>query len=176
MPKHSAFRWLYYSPPLWARPLLSRAGHLRQPCSRYRMRRTVRVPRRHSRTQFARAPMLTGRTCGGTRGEVFLREQNVSLTSCSLTSPGRRTQRGSVMSSHEQVLSNLPSLLKTSAAVLNRIMCFVKGFAAWMRSCADYWAAAAIYDSLNKLSDAELRKRGMSRATLVHDVFRSCDC
>ena len=80
------------------------------------------------------------------------------------------------MGSREQVLSNVPSLLKTSAPVLNRIMCFVKGFAAWMRSCADYWAAAAIYDSLNKLSDAELRKRGMSRSTLVHDVFRSCDC
>jgi len=80
------------------------------------------------------------------------------------------------MVSHEQVLSNVPSILKTSAPILNRIMCFVKSFAAWMRSCADYWAAAAIYDSLNKLSDSELRKRGLSRATLVHDVFRSCDC
>ena len=38
--------WLCYSPLLWARPLLSRADHLRQPCSRYRMRRTVCVPRR----------------------------------------------------------------------------------------------------------------------------------
>jgi predicted NAD/FAD-binding protein len=78
--------------------------------------------------------------------------------------------------SDEQVLSNVPSLLENSAPVLSRIMYFVKGCAAWMRSCTDYWAAAAMYDSLNKLSDAELRKRGLSRTTIAHDVFRSRGC
>jgi hypothetical protein len=80
------------------------------------------------------------------------------------------------MTSHEQVLSNVPSLFENSEPVSNRIMRFVKACAAWMRSCAEYWATAAMYDSLNKLSDAELRNRGLSRAALGHDVFRSCDC
>jgi hypothetical protein len=80
------------------------------------------------------------------------------------------------MSSHEQVLSNVPSLLETAEPVSNRIKCFLSGCAAWMRSCADYWAAAAMYDSLSRLSDPELSKRGLSRATLAQDVFRSCDC
>jgi hypothetical protein len=80
------------------------------------------------------------------------------------------------MNSHEQVLSNAPSALETAAAVLNGITRFLKGCASWIRTCADYWAAAAMYDSLNRLSDAELRNRGLSRATLGHEVFRSCDC
>jgi hypothetical protein len=48
-------------------------------------------------------------------------------------------------------------------------------FIAWLNACADYYAAAAIYDQLSKLSDAELHRRGLSRDTLSRDVFQSCD-
>jgi hypothetical protein len=45
----------------------------------------------------------------------------------------------------------------------------------WLNACADYYAAAAIYEQLSKLSDAELRRRGLSRDTLVRDAFQRCD-
>ena len=48
-------------------------------------------------------------------------------------------------------------------------------FIAWLNACADYYAAAAIYEQLSKLSDAELRRRGLSRDALSRDVFQSCD-
>jgi hypothetical protein len=45
----------------------------------------------------------------------------------------------------------------------------------WVEACADYSAAAAIYEHLSKLSDAELHRRGLSRATLGSDICRACD-
>ena len=47
--------------------------------------------------------------------------------------------------------------------------------AAWVGTCADYYQAAALYDELSGLSDAELRRRGLSRATLAVDLSRGCD-
>lgn len=41
---------------------------------------------------------------------------------------------------------------------------------AWIDTRADHWAAAAMYEQLSALSDAELARRGLSRATLAHDV------
>jgi hypothetical protein len=35
---------------------------------------------------------------------------------------------------------------------------------------ADHWAAAAMYQQLYRLSDAELARRGLARATLARDV------
>jgi hypothetical protein len=35
-------------------------------------------------------------------------------------------------------------------------------------------AAAAIHDQLSRLSDVELHQRGLSRATLAHDVGAAC--
>lgn len=42
----------------------------------------------------------------------------------------------------------------------------------WLESYADYYAAAQLYDSLSRLSDGELQRRGLSRATLAHDLIR----
>ena len=42
-------------------------------------------------------------------------------------------------------------------------------------TCADYYAAAALYEQLRGLSDAELRRRGLSRDSLARDVCRTCD-
>jgi hypothetical protein len=41
---------------------------------------------------------------------------------------------------------------------------------AWVDGCADRFAAAAIYQQLSALSDGELARRGLSRATLAHDL------
>jgi hypothetical protein len=42
--------------------------------------------------------------------------------------------------------------------------------AACYETCADYYAAAALYEELAALSDAELQRRGLSRATLAQHV------
>jgi len=48
--------------------------------------------------------------------------------------------------------------------------------ATWIDTCADYYAAAAMYEQLSSaLSDAELMRRGLSRATLARDVRAVCD-
>ena len=41
----------------------------------------------------------------------------------------------------------------------------------WVDTCAEYRAAAAIYEQLSALSNAELARRGLSRATLARDVL-----
>ena len=46
---------------------------------------------------------------------------------------------------------------------------------AWASTCADYYSAAALYDQLRGLSDAELQRRGLSRDTLARDVCQACD-
>jgi hypothetical protein len=43
----------------------------------------------------------------------------------------------------------------------------------WATARADALAAAAVYEHLSKLSDAELHRRGLSRSTLACDVSRT---
>jgi hypothetical protein len=45
----------------------------------------------------------------------------------------------------------------------------------WLATAADYYTAAAVYEQLSRLSDAELQRRGLSRATLASDICRACD-
>jgi len=47
--------------------------------------------------------------------------------------------------------------------------------AAWLRTCADYYEAAALYEELVRLSDAELARRGLDRASLARDACAVCD-
>jgi hypothetical protein len=56
-----------------------------------------------------------------------------------------------------------------------RFGAFLTYVAAWIETCADHYAAAAMYQQLSRLSDAELHKRGLSRNTLGRDVVQSCD-
>jgi hypothetical protein len=44
--------------------------------------------------------------------------------------------------------------------------------AAWLRTCADWYAAWQAYEDLARLSNAELNRRGLSRATLAREVFK----
>jgi hypothetical protein len=56
--------------------------------------------------------------------------------------------------------TSLPSRFKSVGARL----------LAWAGTCAAHWEAAALYDQLSALSDADLARRGLSRATLARDV------
>ena len=46
---------------------------------------------------------------------------------------------------------------------------------AWCQTCTDYYKAAALYEKLSALSDAELQSRGLSRATLAQHICSVCD-
>jgi hypothetical protein len=47
--------------------------------------------------------------------------------------------------------------------------------AAWLRTCATYYDAATTYEQLSRLSDAELARRGLDRATLARDVCQESE-
>jgi hypothetical protein len=47
--------------------------------------------------------------------------------------------------------------------------------AGWITTAADYYTAAAVYEQLSRLSDAELQRRGFSRANLARDICEASD-
>jgi hypothetical protein len=79
------------------------------------------------------------------------------------------------MTFHEQAVVHETIVGNTTTSLSRSIKSLAEGFVAWMESCADYWAAAALYDALRKLPDSELQKRGFSRDKLAQDVFHSCN-
>jgi uncharacterized CHY-type Zn-finger protein len=48
-------------------------------------------------------------------------------------------------------------------------------FVLWANTCSDYYAAAAVYEHLSRLSNAELERRGLDRSTLARVICDSCD-
>jgi len=64
---------------------------------------------------------------------------------------------------------------KATGTLLNWIGRLGPRIMTWAVTCADEYAAAAMYEQLSALSDAELMRRGLSRATLAHDVRATCD-
>ena len=64
---------------------------------------------------------------------------------------------------------------ETAASLSSSVKSLAGFFIAWVNACADYYAAASMYEQLSKLSNAELHRRGLSRDTLAREVFRSCD-
>ena len=101
---------------------------------------------------------------------LFRGEQLSLLASFNLAR--QSTTRRFVMRSNEKVLGNVLSAAETAAPFLSCIKSLMKSCAVSMNRFADNWAAATMYDSLRSLSDAELRKRGLSRATLAHSSPR----
>lgn len=64
---------------------------------------------------------------------------------------------------------------QTAASLSSSIKSLARFFITWVNSCADHYAAAAMYEQLSRLSNAELYKRGLSRDTLARDVCRPRD-
>jgi hypothetical protein len=67
------------------------------------------------------------------------------------------------------------SSTEKTASLSSSIKSLARFLVTWVNSCADYYAAAAMYDQLSKLSNSELHKRGLSRDTLARDLCQSCD-
>ena len=85
-------------------------------------------------------------------------------------------QRTSPMTTHDQILSATEFATgKTGASLTSWIGAVAQRVAIWIDTCADYYAAAAMYEQLSRLSDAELARRGPSPPTLAHDVRAQCD-
>ena len=53
--------------------------------------------------------------------------------------------------------------------------CLAMRIADWIAVATNYYIAAAVYEQLCKLPDAELRGRGLSPATLAWDICQACD-
>ena len=64
--------------------------------------------------------------------------------------------------------------LRGDVNVRSFLRAFGRHVAAWLRTCADHYAAAAMYEQLSGLSDAELRRRGLSRADLGWHACKAC--
>lgn len=62
-----------------------------------------------------------------------------------------------------------------SVSASPRLQSLRRYIAEFLATCADYNAAAAIYEELSGLSDDELRRRGLSRATLGRDICEALD-
>jgi hypothetical protein len=56
-----------------------------------------------------------------------------------------------------------------------RLSSFARRIGDYIETMADSYAAAAMYEQLSGLSDAELHRRGLSRDTLARDVRASSD-
>ena len=78
------------------------------------------------------------------------------------------------VSAHFSGFDAVPST-ETAASLSSSIKSLAQRVTTWANTCADYYAAAALYDQLNGLSNAELHRRGLSRDTLARDVCQSCD-
>ena len=63
----------------------------------------------------------------------------------------------------------------TAASLSNWIRLAGLRIVTWATTCADYYAAATMYEQLSKLSNVELERRGLDRATLARDVCDNCD-
>ena len=66
-------------------------------------------------------------------------------------------------------------LVASSSSFAARLDALKKYVVAWAETCADYYAAASLYDELSRLSDAELHRCGLSRDTLARDISQACD-
>jgi hypothetical protein len=88
----------------------------------------------------------------------------------------QHNQRTFPMSMHDQIISaDTFAAGKPAGSLSSRIRAIGGRIATWIDICADYYAAAAMYEQLSVLSDAELMRRGLSRATLARDVRAACD-
>lgn len=68
-----------------------------------------------------------------------------------------------------------PTLTAHSMSQSGRLAALAAYLAACVDTCADYYRAAVLYEKLAELPDAELQRRGLSRATLAKHVCAACD-
>jgi hypothetical protein len=75
------------------------------------------------------------------------------------------------MAVHDQILPNdMLAANEPEAPLSNWVRSIGSRVAGLARTCADTYAAAAAYEDLSRLSDVELRHRGLSRDILARDL------
>ena len=80
------------------------------------------------------------------------------------------------MTTHDQIFSaDAFAAGKPVGSLSDWIRSIGRQLVGWADTSAGHWAAAAMYEQLSALSDAKLAQRGLSRATLAHDVHAACD-
>jgi hypothetical protein len=90
---------------------------------------------------------------------------------CSLTALGSPSCGVTPMNMHErfaaadEMFAGARESPRSSWLGLMRIR-----LAAWAKTCANHYAAAAAYDDLSHLSDTQLKHRGLSRDILARDL------
>lgn len=73
---------------------------------------------------------------------------------------------------------DLPAVLPPAGAyrrLAGRLSQLARRIAEAIDALADSYAAAALYEQLSRLSDAELGRRGLARDTLARDVRAACE-
>jgi hypothetical protein len=63
----------------------------------------------------------------------------------------------------------------SGSALASRVSALGMRVAGWLATAADYYTAATVYERLSGLSDGELQRRGLSRATLAFDICQAFD-
>jgi len=70
-------------------------------------------------------------------------------------------------------MSAIETYRSAERASISQLMRLLTHVEDWLSTCADRYAAASAYEQLRHLSNAELGRRGLSRATLAADLLRS---
>jgi hypothetical protein len=63
----------------------------------------------------------------------------------------------------------------STSTFAERVFSARRRIADWLATASDYYTAAALYERLSRLSDAELQRRGLSRTTLAADICQACE-
>jgi hypothetical protein len=79
------------------------------------------------------------------------------------------------MAMQEQIVDYQPTASIFGDKLRGSLISIAKSIRVWIDARADAWAAATLYDELRRLSDAELRRRGLSRDMVARHAFKSFD-
>ena len=65
--------------------------------------------------------------------------------------------------------------IETALPLAKRLSSLARRIGDYFETLVDYYAAAAIYEQLSRLSDAELKRRGLSRDNLARALIETCN-
>jgi hypothetical protein len=75
------------------------------------------------------------------------------------------------MNMHEKFISSEAISMGATAPSRSSLLRTLRTrFRTWTQKWADHWAAAAAYEDLSRLSDTQLKNRGLSRDVLARDL------
>jgi hypothetical protein len=80
------------------------------------------------------------------------------------------------MTMHDHLLpAKAARHIGSSSRLLDLGFSLATKIAGWITTAVDYYTTAKVYEQLSGLSDAELHRRGLSRATLGWHIAQACD-